>query len=849
MTHTRLPRSAALLVASVGLLVGTLHAKPWKSAELITRETYKYGAFEARIKAAEGSGMISTFFLWKDGSEWAGAEWQEQDFEIWGMNGKVQTQAMTPGDAALGTNRTEHSAVHELPTKAWERYYTYRMEWTPTYLAYYIDGQLVRKETDTAVYSKLLNPQRAEPMQLRTGLWAGDFGWSGPFDSTKAPQDAYVNWLSVYDYTPGNGPGGSDFSLRWKDDFNALDWGRWWAANWTFEYSVSDYAGGNLKTKDGSLVAMFRHWTQEGSLPASVPADDGLELPLGPVVPVTPLPGIVPASSFSDALDLTAFNEGSSTCGTGTVDLEPAVDPEGGCNVGYTYVGEWLEYQVSSPVAASYEITARLANQWTGSGVRVLVDGNLVGTAQSDNTLGWQAWENCPAGTVTLSAGKHTVRVEIDRQYTNFLSLHFDQVGAAPAQVTGLSAVAVGNGFDLAWAGTGSGTTYTVTRTVGGVPSVAAVTTDTWWSESGATSGVPYTYTVTASNSVGSGTPSAPVTVSYGRLVVLPGAVTGLTAVAGSGKATLAWTAASNTTAYHVYMDGLLRDTTTATTLTLTGLSNGQSYAFAVVGNNLDGEGPSSATVAATPAAVLPNQVTGLTAAAGDASADLAWPAAANATGYDVLVDGNLLATVTATSYTATGLTNGTSYAFSVVAKAADGNAPASTPVGVIPAVPVAPAASVKVLMFNSQLSPSTNGLAPRFKLVNTGAVDVALADLTLRYWFTKEAGWGNNTAVGQNYWCDWAQIGSTNIASSFKALATPRTGADHYLELGFKASAGTLKAGANTGEIQSRFSKSDWSNYSQGNDHSFSPTATGYVDWNKVTVYFKGQLIWGVEP
>lgn len=765
MTQTRNFSAAAFLAATIGLVAGAVQAKPWKSAELITKETYKYGAFEARIKAAEGSGMITTFFLWKDGSEWAGAEWQEQDFEIWGMNGKVQTQAMTPGAPALGTHRTEHTGVHTLPTAAWERYYTYRMEWTPTYLAYYIDGQLVRKETDTAAYSKLLNPLRAEPMQLRTGLWAGDFGWSGAFDESKAPQDIYVNWLSVYNYTPGQGPNGSDFTLRWKDDFNTLDWGRWWAANWTFEYSVSDYTSRNLAVKDNTLIAMFRHWTTEGTLPATVPVDDGQELPLGPVVPVTNLPGIVPASSFSAFLDLTAFNEGSSTCGTGEVDLEPTTDPEGGCNVGFTYVGEWLEYQVNSPVAATYEISARLANQWTGSGVRILVDGILVGTAESPNTLGWQTWEKLTAGNVTLTAGKHTVRVEIDRQYTNFLSLHFDQVGAAPSQVTGLTATAVGSSFDLVWAGTGTGTTYTVTRIVGGVSSVAAVTTDTWWSESGATPGLPYTYTVTASNTIGSAAASAPVTISHGRLIVLPGQVTGLSATAGDAKATLAWAAASNATAYHIYRDDLLMDTTTATAWTATGLSNGTSYAFRVVGNNIDGEGPSSASVSVTPA------------------------------------------------------------------------------------VPVAPAAMVKAQMLSRQTGASTNGISPLLKLVNTGGVDVLLSDLTVRYWFTKEAGWNGSTAIGQSYWCDWAQIGQSNVIASFKALTPAKTGADTYLELGFKAAAGTLKAGANSGEIQSRFSKSDWSNFTQTNDHSFSATATSYVDWNKVTVYYQGQLIWGVEP
>ncbi|HET9955134.1 MAG TPA: glycoside hydrolase family 16 protein, partial [Polyangiaceae bacterium] len=116
-------------------------AKPWKGAELITRQTFRYGAFEARIRAARGSGMVTPFFLWKDGSERADQLWQEQDFEIFGRDGSLQTQLMTPG--SNDQHRTEHVVNHWLPQAAFERYYTYRMEWTPTRLAFYIDGNLM----------------------------------------------------------------------------------------------------------------------------------------------------------------------------------------------------------------------------------------------------------------------------------------------------------------------------------------------------------------------------------------------------------------------------------------------------------------------------------------------------------------------------------------------------------------------------------------------------------------------------------------------------------------------------------------------------------------------------------
>jgi len=252
-------------------------AKPWKGAELITQQTFRYGAFEARILAARGSGLITPFFLWKNNSEVPGQEWQEQDFEIFGKDGSYQTQLMTPGEN--GDQRTPHENFHSLPEPAWERYYTYRMEWTPEYLAFYVDGELVRIETDADEYEKLLDRNRAEAAQLRVGVWAGDTSWSGAFDEQAVPAASFVNWVQTYSYTPGAGPGGSDFSPLWRDDFDAPgtsapNSSRWWAANWTFDYAVNDYVGQNARVKDGALVLAFTDEGRVGALP-EVPADDG----------------------------------------------------------------------------------------------------------------------------------------------------------------------------------------------------------------------------------------------------------------------------------------------------------------------------------------------------------------------------------------------------------------------------------------------------------------------------------------------------------------------------------------------------------------------------------------------
>ncbi|QMV40241.1 cohesin domain-containing protein [Cohnella cholangitidis] len=86
----------------------------------------------------------------------------------------------------------------------------------------------------------------------------------------------------------------------------------------------------------------------------------------------------------------------------------------------------------------------------------------------------------------------------------------------------------------------------------------------------------------------------------------------------------------------------------------------------------------------------VPAAPTGLTATSGDKQAVLNWTPSSDSdvSGYKIYKDGNYLATVTSplTTYTATGLTNGTTYAFQVTAINASGNeSPKSNAVQVTP--------------------------------------------------------------------------------------------------------------------------------------------------------------------
>jgi len=137
----------------------------------------------------------------------------------------------------------------------------------------------------------------------------------------------------------------------------------------------------------------------------------------------------------------------------------------------------------------------------------------------------------------------------------------------------------------------------------------------------------------------------------------------------------------------------------------------------------------------------------------------------------------------------------------------------------------------------------TTNQVKPDIQIVNTGTTSFNLSDVTIKYWYTIDG------SQPQTYNCDFASVGCANVIGSFVAVSPARANADSYLQITFTSAAGALVAGANTGDLQNRLNKVDWSNYDQTNDFSHNGTPMTYTSSTKVTAYYKGALVWGTEP
>ncbi|CDS10243.1 hypothetical protein LRAMOSA02919 [Lichtheimia ramosa] len=157
----------------------------------------QYGNLTAQVQSAGVGGAVTAVILMGDGRD-------EIDFEWVGEEGNnVQTNYFWGKKVVTGVN-DETVPVHGEPTH--QSIHTYKIEWTPEYIKWYVDDDVVRtKEKEETCDDNGKNCKfPTQPSRIQLGLWdgsdkSGTAAWAhGPIDWRKHSSiPAYIKSVTI----------------------------------------------------------------------------------------------------------------------------------------------------------------------------------------------------------------------------------------------------------------------------------------------------------------------------------------------------------------------------------------------------------------------------------------------------------------------------------------------------------------------------------------------------------------------------------------------------------------------------------------------------------------------------
>lgn len=258
----KIKTSTFLLYFTSFLFFNTLLlAKDFRGAEYRTKEAYTYGRFEVRMKAPYREGMLASFFTY-----WTGGEgiWNEIDVEVMGRyDDNVQFNVITPSQSG---NHVAHYPMSNPPNLD---YHVYAFEWTPQYVAWFVDGVLAVRQLGEHIQTL------TKPQKIMMNVWPPQWEtWAGVLNPLTLPAFAFYDWVSYYSYTPGSGSygTGNNFTLSWTDNFDSWDTAKWDKATHTWEGNESEFIQENAVFHNGNLILCLTNSTNVGYSDVTAPS-------------------------------------------------------------------------------------------------------------------------------------------------------------------------------------------------------------------------------------------------------------------------------------------------------------------------------------------------------------------------------------------------------------------------------------------------------------------------------------------------------------------------------------------------------------------------------------------------
>jgi endo-1,3-1,4-beta-glycanase ExoK len=187
---------------------GTLGSKPQISGEFRTKyNNYRYGWYEARYKpppSTEGN-YIASLVVFRTPKT---IEWREIDVELTPnlpamLGSNVYWEHIT-GTMGMGY-LPQYADVGSDPLPAGiadhsQKFHVYAMEWTPAYIKWWVDGQLVRtKDATHGMNPNVTIPEKSTKILVNLWVFGRTSGFGGNDPSTNTyPMKAEYDYVRFY---------------------------------------------------------------------------------------------------------------------------------------------------------------------------------------------------------------------------------------------------------------------------------------------------------------------------------------------------------------------------------------------------------------------------------------------------------------------------------------------------------------------------------------------------------------------------------------------------------------------------------------------------------------------------
>lgn len=403
-----------------------------------TKRFFKYGKIEARIKLPYGQGIWPAFWMLGESITSVG----------WPACGEIDIMEMIGGgpgrdNRVYGTAHWDNNGHqsyglnYTLPSGNFsDAFHTFAITWDANKIEWYVDDLKYCTLSITPEYLSELRENSFIILNIAVGgNWPGN-----PDGTTVFPQTMLVDYVRVYkdtvglpslnfitpadsaQYSPGENitltTQATNSSLIKKVEFYQ-DQVKIGETN-IEPYSIiwRDVQPGCYKIK--AVATTFSGQTGESNVVNIRVGNDCVKSPYKGYR--QKIPGKIEVENFDNGgagvayYDSDPVNSGAMYRPYEGVDIQNTTDVNGGYNIGWTNLGEWMTYAVNVLETADYNFTFRVANNVpSGGSLKVYIDNvDVTGNVLVPYTGGYQVWTNATALFVPLTQGTHELKLYIN---------------------------------------------------------------------------------------------------------------------------------------------------------------------------------------------------------------------------------------------------------------------------------------------------------------------------------------------------------------------------------------------------------------------------------------------------